>query len=420
MPKGILCSTVTVHRHSQEMARCLQEEGQLQLYHTSWLHAPKSTGLGEVLEAAGPFVPGLRRGLEKRRLQVPEPLPMKLRAGEEFLRLLAETGLGWAKVGHMVWDRQQKNLSEEAVRLLQSGRFSGYLGLEYGALEALKTAKQMGIRTCLVFTSPHHAFWDEWAKRGGCREEDLYPSRWWKERLRRCYARIDEEMQLADLVRTNSELVGRSLEKAGLPHEKVVNVPLGADIRGMHPMRERPNRKKVRFMASGQVSLRKGAHLLIEAWRKLKPAQAELHFYGGNLLPERFQKEIPAGITFHGSKSRAEVVRAYEESDVLVFPTLCDGFGMVVPEAMTAGCAVITTRNAGAADWIEEGKNGWVVEAASAEALAEGMQKALDADGRLDEMRAKAQETAKRHTWENFRQRFAECLYEEKFLYKKS
>jgi len=197
-------------------------------------------------------------------------------------------------------------------------------------------------------------------------------------------------------------------------------LPLGADIRGMHPMRERPNRKKVRFMASGQVSLRKGAHLLIEAWRKLKPAQAELHFYGGNLLPERFQKEIPAGITFHGSKSRAEVVRAYEESDVLVFPTLCDGFGMVVPEAMTAGCAVITTRNAGAADWIEEGKNGWVVEAASAEALAEGMQKALDADGRLDEMRAKAQETAKRHTWENFRQRFAECLYEEKFLYKKS
>lgn len=407
---------MAIHRHAQEMARTLQEQGQLRLYHTSWLHAPQSTRLGSVLEKLSAAVPPVRHTLKNRRLQIPEPVPLKLRAREEILRLLVEKELGWKQAGHMIWEKQQKNLAMEAARLLDSGKFSAYMGLEYGALEALRAAKRMGVRSCLVFTSPHYSFWEEWAKRGGCPEEDLYPSRWWKERFRKCYSRIDEEIELAELIRTNSTLVGRSLEAAGVPKKKIVNVPLGADIQDIKPVVPRPKRNKVRFMASGQVSLRKGAHLLIEAWRELQPAQAELHFYGGILLPKRFLQGLPANITLHGNRSRAEVRQAYEESDVLVLPTLCDGFGMVVPEAMAAGCAVITTKNAGAADWIEEGKNGWVVEPASREALKVGIQRALETTLRLDEMRAHAQETARQRTWEGFRKRFSSCLYDEEFL----
>lgn len=410
-------STVAIHRHSQEMARAIKETGQLRLYHTSWLHAPQSTRLGSVLEELSAVVPGLRRSLENRRLQIPEPLPMKLRPSEEFLRLMMESGLGWKRAGHVIWERQQKNLALAAARLLGTGAFSAYLGLEYGALEALQAAKANGVRTCLVFTSPHYSFWEEWAKRGGCGEEDLYPSRWWRDRFRRCYERIDEEIKLASLIRTNSALVGRSLQAAGVPQEKIVDVPLGADIQETQPMVPRPQQSIVKFIVSGQVSLRKGAHLLLEAWRQLHPAHAELHFFGGNLLPDKFLRGIPASVTFHGNRKRSEVRRAYQESDVLILPTLCDGFGMVIPEAMAAGCAVITTTNAGAVDWIEPGQNGWVVEAANVEALKGGIQQALGAGHqRLDEMRAHAQKTARHRTWQNFRQRFCKCLYEEKFF----
>jgi len=131
------------------------------------------------------------------------------------------------------------------------------------------------------------------------------------------------------------------------------------------------------------------------------------------------KKELPGeetGVFFHGNVSPEEVQKAYRAAQVLVFPTLCDGFGMVVPEAMAAGCAVITTKNAGAADWVTEGKNGWKVTAGSSKALAEAMQKALDAGKKLETMREAAQATARHNSWTNFRHRFVHTLADTGFI----
>jgi glycosyltransferase involved in cell wall biosynthesis len=64
-----------------------------------------------------------------------------------------------------------------------------------------------------------------------------------------------------------------------------------------------------------------------------------------------------------------------------VFPTLCDGFGLVVAEALAQGLPVLTTREAGAADLIREGENGFLMEAASVEVLR----------GKLEEIRGQKQ-----------------------------
>jgi glycosyltransferase involved in cell wall biosynthesis len=131
-------------------------------------------------------------------------------------------------------------------------------------------------------------------------------------------------------------------------------------------------------------------------------------------------KQLPdkgEGVFFHGNRTPAEVQEAYRQSHVLIFPTLCDGFGMVVPEAMAAGCAVITTKNAGAADWIEEEKNGWKVEAGSVTALEEAIQKALDAGPKLERMREAAQATATQNSWGDFRDRFVQTLTAQKFIH---
>ena len=66
--KGVLYSTVAVHRHAQEMARAFDEIGQLKLWHGGWVHAPKASRMGGFLEGAKKVFPGIEKALSRRRL----------------------------------------------------------------------------------------------------------------------------------------------------------------------------------------------------------------------------------------------------------------------------------------------------------------------------------------------------------------
>ena len=75
-------------------------------------------------------------------------------------------------------------------------------------------------------------------------------------------------------------------------------------------------------------------------------------------------------------------VRAYyAASDVFLMPTLYEPFGLVFGEAMACGLPVITSPQAGAADWIEHGVNGYVVDPLDAAAMANAIHAALNTPG---------------------------------------
>jgi len=63
------------------------------------------------------------------------------------------------------------------------------------------------------------------------------------------------------------------------------------------------------------------------------------------------------------------MVDQYQWADLLVFPTVCDGFGLVQIEALAAGLPVITTPNAGSV--VRDGVEGYIVPIRNAEALAD-------------------------------------------------
>jgi glycosyltransferase involved in cell wall biosynthesis len=98
------------------------------------------------------------------------------------------------------------------------------------------------------------------------------------------------------------------------------------------------------------------------------------------------------------------------ESDVLVLPSLGEGFGLVVTEALACGVPVIVTANVGASDLVRDGREGFVVPVRSADAIAERL-KTLDGDRELlAAMSRQAQETAARQSWESYRAKFADTL----------
>ncbi len=106
---------------------------------------------------------------------------------------------------------------------------------------------------------------------------------------------------------------------------------------------------------------------------------------------------------FHGSVVRSVLFEAYEAADILVFPTLSDGFGMVVTEAFAHGLPVITTNRAGASDLVRHGVNGLIIPAGDAVALANALKWCIENRQQLTGMRQAALDTARNWQWSDYR-----------------
>ena len=88
-------------------------------------------------------------------------------------------------------------------------------------------------------------------------------------------------------------------------------------------------------------------------------------------------------------------VRLYQTSDLMLFPSVEDGFALVVAEALACGLPVITTPNTGASDLIRPGENGEIVPIRDPQALAQAALKwwdrirAGERSGGLEELKSR-------------------------------
>jgi glycosyltransferase involved in cell wall biosynthesis len=131
--------------------------------------------------------------------------------------------------------------------------------------------------------------------------------------------------------------------------------------------------------------------------------QVQVDVYGAISVPERVYRNTPECLNFRGSVPRDQLFAAFDSADALVFPTLSDGFGMVVTEAFARGLPVITTPRAGAADLVTHAHNGLVIAPADARALAEAIGWCLDNRTLLAAMRQSALDTARTWQWSDYR-----------------
>lgn len=135
--------------------------------------------------------------------------------------------------------------------------------------------------------------------------------------------------------------------------------------------------RPVRFLVLGQLIPRKSVDTAIQAVRSLEGSW-RLDIVGDGPLRASLERSVPESlrdrIRFHGFVDYGRIPEVLESSDVLVFPTLWDGFGMVLVEALAAGRPVISSDRAMAGlEYIRDGVNGWCYPAGNAQALAECM-----------------------------------------------
>jgi glycosyltransferase involved in cell wall biosynthesis len=402
-------------KHMQNVALALFENGALGAFYTGFVDNYGSAYAKTVRSAIKRTLPALDRGLSRRKITLLPDEVIHKSWSWEVLRSVAQKARAGACIEDWLWEKSEERLDAICSRLIRGRAFDAFLGVEHGALGTIRAARESGKKSVITFLSPHHAFREKWVDA----EYKAFPELLTPSAQRLLHLGIqrdrrrDEEAKLADIIRTNSSLTSASLADAGFDPGKMVTVPPG----GPHAISEEaiaPERPGIpRFIYAGPVSVRKGAHYLIKAWKLLKPRnRAELHFYGTVLLPKRCLEDLGGDVLFHGTVPQDELFSAFREGCALVFPTLCDGFGMVACEAMAQGLPVITTKNAGARDAVREGENGFVVPVRDERMLAERMEWFMQNRKELPRMRRAALAGARERTWERFRTHLWEELTE--------
>ncbi|MDT4966823.1 MAG: hypothetical protein QOJ64_1560 [Acidobacteriota bacterium] len=222
--------------------------------------------------------------------------------------------------------------------------------------------------------------------------------------------RKDHELSLADVIVVPCEWAAESLRFSGINTEKaVIKVPYGTPAVEVFPKLERP-RGPFTVLFAGQVGARKGVPYLLEAWSQLGLKNARLLLAGGMKLNDAFLSRYSGNFEYLGALPRLQLLKLMKEVDLLVFPSLAEGFGLVIGEAMAAGTPVLTTTNTGGPELITNGREGWCVPAHDAQVLAERIEWAYQHRDELFEMGRRARQRAEQWTWADYRHSLIEKI----------
>lgn len=149
------------------------------------------------------------------------------------------------------------------------------------------------------------------------------------------------------------------------------------DLQRFSPDQRREPRHPFRLLFAGKPSRRKGADLLPEIMRGLGP-EYELHY---TARPEEIpsSRGLPANMMALGRIDDEDaLIRAYRDSDVLLFPTRLEGLSLVTLEAQACGLPIIGTDCSSMTEVVENGKTGLICPVDDVPALAKAVKTLKD------------------------------------------
>lgn len=398
----------------QQAARALHEAGQLDRYVTSIRYAPDSLAQRAAFAAGRLVGLDLEREFRRRTVSAVPAALVESRPWGELLRVATARADRDGRLTDFVWERTEQAFDAAVARRLHPG-LSGVYAFEYSSLATITRARALGIRVAYDMPAPEPRFVQALLDR----EAEKFPElitpwhRWTAEREEQRIARRHAEFARADVVIAASQFTRRSFGPAGLDLGKVRLVPYGAPpvIDRELALRGGSAGGPLELVWAGTFSVRKGAHYLLDAWRERRLGRhARLRVYGSIALPDRVVRPVPEGVEFAGAVPHSELMSALHRADALIFPTLCDGFGMVVTEAWSRGVPVITTDCAGASDLLRDGENGLLIKAGDPGAIGDVVERCAAERAPLRAMREAALRTAAGWQWPDYRARLAATL----------
>jgi glycosyltransferase involved in cell wall biosynthesis len=307
---------------------------------------------------------------------------------------------GWASVDEVyhALDRRVADWVEKEAASL--GEHPWAYAYEDGALDTFRAAREAGVRRAYELPI---AYWEttrwllrEEAARLPDWEPTLGSTRDSEEKL----ARKTGELELAEVVICPSQFVLESIPPWA--RERCVVVPFGSPPPEYGDRPPGLRGKPLRVLFAGSMSQRKGLADLFQAMKLLRRTDIQLVVMGATIAPMEFYRRQYDRFSYEAPRPREAVLALMASCDVLVLPSIVEGRALVQQEAMSRGLPLITTRNAGGHDLIEEGKTGFLVPIRAPEEIAARLERLADDRALLDAMSDAARRKAAEYTWDAY------------------
>ncbi|HLW36133.1 MAG TPA: glycosyltransferase family 4 protein [Chthoniobacterales bacterium] len=401
----ILLSHPTGNEFVREALVAFDQAGLLEEFWTAISWNPKSAVNRKLPKSLRDFL-GRRSFPESVRSRT-HTLPVR-----EALRLLAgAAGLSSRhETGALSIDAVFRELDQKvATRLRKTQKLRAVYAYEDGALESFRAAKDLNISRLydlpIGYWRVGQQIFAEEAEREPQWASTLTGTLDSPEKL----ARKDEELRLASRVIVASTFTKQTLVDSPCT-AKIDLVPYGAPP----PISDEITRpsSKLKVLFTGSLGQRKGLSYLLAAVEKLGQA-AELTLLGRKVATDCAPLESAVRkYRWLPTLAHADVLREMQSHDVLVLPSLFEGFGLVILEAMSQGTPVIATDHTAGPDVIENGLDGFIVPIRSVDAIADKLDLLARSPESLMSMKRTAKAKARSLAWEGYRQRLVEVARE--------
>ncbi|MGN6646911.1 MAG: glycosyltransferase family 4 protein [Cytophaga sp.] len=211
-----------------------------------------------------------------------------------------------------------------------------------------------------------------------------------------------EEYHRADRISIPSSFVERTFIAHGIDANKLIKVPYGVNLSRFSPA---PKRDKIfRVIYVGAMSIRKGVHYLLQAFKELNLPQAELCLIGA-MTPEMQPvfAQYEGSFVYHAPMPQDQLAAYLTNSNLFAICSLEEGLAMVQPQAMACGLPLLCTTNTGGDDLINNGVEGFVVQACSVKELKEKIEYCYMNQEATAEMGTRAYEKVRSgFTWDDY------------------
>ncbi|GAK57003.1 glycosyl transferase group 1 [Candidatus Vecturithrix granuli] len=223
----------------------------------------------------------------------------------------------------------------------------------------------------------------------------------------------------ADFLVANSDGLCK-MASGVFPDLPICVIPNGVDTRRFTNGHRRSPAPVVRILFVSRLIRRKGLQFLIEAIPQIAQ-QAKFPFVikvvGDGPDKQEFlqlvkENRVEEHIRFYGYVDHADLPHYYLDADIFVLPSLAEGMPNVVLEAMGSGLPVVATRVAGSEELVQDGENGFLVDAKNVEALAQALITLINQPELREQMSKGAKMMARKYTWNIVTEHYT-ALYEQ-------
>lgn len=216
----------------------------------------------------------------------------------------------------------------------------------------------------------------------------------------------DEAFAMADAVICASSFTKHSLAAAGSTKPAHV-VGYGVDLELFSARAVAPAARTLTVGFVGALSQRKGARYLLAALAALPRGSARLILYTRASVDRDLIRGFESvDVEIRGGLTDAELAADLKRCDLVALPSIAEGFGLVILEAMACGVPVLCTTSTGGADFLRHRQNGLLVEPGSKDAILRELEWALTHRDGLFQIGQAARAEAEKHTWAAYRRNF--------------